>query len=58
MTNFDKQRIENAVWTLLQYEYELKAFMSELGVEQWDYDKVVNVLEMVQKNVTKIDVEC
>lgn len=52
MNNFDKQRIENAIWTIGQYEYEVKQIAIEIGFDSWDWEKVVDVLSEVKEHLT------
>lgn len=49
MNNFDIQRIENAIWILSQYEYELKEKMQkDLDLHAWDCNKVFDILEEIK----------
>lgn len=44
MTRYDKQRIENAIWVLEQYDYEIRQIARSLEYHNWDIEKVFDVL--------------
>lgn len=50
MLNFDKQRIENAIWVLKQYEDEVRE-LAKLGafIDNFDCDSTFAVLDEVQE---------
>lgn len=53
MTDFDKQRIENAIWILQQYEDEVREFaVIESCFDSWDCDKLFDILDTVKKQLT------
>lgn len=54
MNNFDKQRIENAIWTLLNYEYEL-IDLTETIEDRLPYEMkdAMSLLKDVQKELNK-----
>ena len=53
MNNFDKQRIENEIWILEQYEYEIKQIARERYFDSWDYDRVFEILAEVKEQLNK-----
>ena len=54
MNKLDLQRIENAIWTLKQYKYEIKIIAEqELKFSDFDCDKVFDILEEVEMEVYK-----
>ena len=48
MTQYDKQRIENAIWVLEQYEDEIYRIARDLEYHNWDIEKVFDVLGEVK----------
>lgn len=44
MNQYDKQRIENAIWVLEQYDYEIRQIARDLEYHNWDIEKVFDVL--------------
>lgn len=53
MNNFDMQRIENAIWVLSQYEYEIKEIANDLDIHTWDCNKVFDILEEIKVGLNK-----
>lgn len=51
MSNFDKQRIENAIWVLEQYSYEITQIAKEREYHVWDCEKVFDVLGEVKEQL-------
>lgn len=48
MNVFDKQRIENAIWTLEQYEYEIKQIVEEKGWYSGDNEQMFDILSDIK----------
>lgn len=53
MNNFDKQRIENAIWILNQYEEEIRQIAKEKDFDTWDCDKVFNILDEIKEKLQR-----
>ena len=54
MDKFDLQRIENAIWILEQYKYEIKIIAeTKLDFHDWDSDRVFDFLEEVKEEICK-----
>lgn len=57
MNDFDKLRIENAIWTLLQYKYELIGMVEDMEDEEnWfsgDMKSALNLLEDIEYQVLR-----
>lgn len=51
MNDFDKQRIENAIWILNQYEEEIREIAKEKDFDTWDCDKVFNILGEIKERL-------
>jgi hypothetical protein len=51
MNDFDKQRIENAIWILEQYSYEITQIAKERDFHSWDCEKVFDVLGEVKEQL-------
>ena len=51
MSDFDKQRIENAIWVLEQYSYEITQIAKELDFHNWDCEKVFDILGEVKERL-------
>jgi hypothetical protein len=51
MNNFDKQRIENAIWILEQYDYEIRQIAKERDFHSWDCEKVFDILAEVKEQL-------
>lgn len=51
MNIFDKQRIESAIWTLNQYEYEIRQVAKDLEWHTWDCEKVFDILNDVKSHL-------
>ena len=51
MNSFDKQRIENAIWILEQYSYEIKQIAREIGFDSWESNKIFDVLEEIKEQL-------
>ena len=52
MNTFDKQRIENAIWILEQYDYEIRQIARDLEWPTWDCESVFNVLGEVKEHLS------
>ena len=48
MTNFDMQRIENAVWTLLQYQDDIISRASDMKLEDYEIKNMFKTLYYVR----------
>lgn len=53
MNKFDKQRIENAIWTLLQYQNDIRNMASEIKVDEHEIRAMFRTLLYIECNVTK-----
>lgn len=51
MNTFDKQRVENAIWILKQYEDEIREIAKLGSFYSWDCDTVFDVLNVVKLNL-------
>ena len=51
MNNFDKQRIENAIWILEQYDYEIRQIAKERNYGALDCNKMFDVLAEVKEQL-------
>lgn len=51
MNSFDKQRIENAIWILEQYSYEITQIAKNLEWHTWDCESLFDVLGEVKKQL-------
>ena len=56
MNKFDKQRIENALWTLLQYNDELRDVLVDVFADdKWTYAR--DVIEVMNQTLYKLQNE-
>ena len=56
MNKFDKQRIENAIWTLLQYNDELRDVLEDVfSDDKWTYAR--DVIEVLEQTLYKLQNE-
>ena len=56
MNKFDKQRIENALWTLLQYDDELCDVLEDVFADdKWTYAR--DVIEVMEQTLYKLQNE-
>lgn len=53
MNEFDKQRIENAIWTLLQYEYDDEFKQIIKDIDEWNYEKFLWFLNKIKEQLSK-----
>ena len=53
MDEFDKKRIENAIWTLLQYQNEIKEMSTEIKLDRYEVASMFKTLHHVYGNVSK-----
>lgn len=54
MNKFDKQRIENAIWVLLQYEYELVDLVGFLEDRlSYEMKDAISLLKDVQEELNR-----
>ena len=51
MNNFDKQRIENAIWILEKYDDVIRRIAKAKGYDVWDCEKALDILEEVKEEV-------
>ena len=55
MNGFDKLRVENAIWTLEQYNYAIEQLAKESGYfDTLDCEKAFDVLKVVKGMLTRI----
>lgn len=61
MTNFDMQRIENAVWTLFQYQEEIEGMAVDMKLDRCELEAMFGTLSYVrglsEKSMVRDDVE-
>ena len=56
MNKFDKQRIENALWTLLQYDDELRDVLEDVFADdKWTYAR--DAIEVMEQTLYKLQNE-
>lgn len=48
MYEADKQRIENAVWTLFQYQQEIEELSSQIKLDKHELEAMFRVLSYVR----------
>ena len=53
LNEFDKQRIENAIWTLLQYQDDIINMASEIKLDDHEIRAMFRTLSHVEGNVSK-----
>lgn len=54
MNEYDKQRVENAIWVLLQYEYELVDLVCSLEDRlSYEMKEAMSLLKEVQEELCK-----
>lgn len=53
MDKFDKQRIENAIWTLLQYHDEIVNSSDEMKIDRYEVESMFKTLYHVLGLCTK-----
>ena len=51
MNAFDKQRIENAIWILEQYDYEIRQIAKKREFDSIDCNKMFDVLAEVKEQL-------
>ena len=51
MDKQDKQRIENAIWTLFQYQDEIKEMSSDIKLDRYEISRLFHTLHYVYGNV-------
>jgi len=56
MDNFDKHRIENAIWTLFQYQDDIENMSTEMKLDRYEVEAMFRTLYYVQGNVSKSSV--
>ena len=53
INEFDKQRIENAIWTLFQYQNDIRNMASEMKLDEHEIGAMFRTLIYVEGNVIK-----
>lgn len=53
MNIFDEQRIENAVWTLLQYQDDIENMATDMKLNRYEVEAMFNTLSYVHANISK-----
>lgn len=54
MNNFDKQRIENAIWILEQHYYDVKCVMLDCHMNSADCNRLFAMLGEVKEYIKEI----
>lgn len=50
MTNYDKARVENSIWILLQYKDEITDILAD---NEWDHYDFINMLQDIKEAMEK-----
>ena len=50
MNEFDMRRVENAIWTLAQYDWEIREILKEEG-SSWDGENLFKHLRTVKEYI-------
>ena len=53
MNEQDKQRIENAIWTLLQYQDDIENMSAEMKLDRYEVEAMFKTLNYVYANTSK-----
>ena len=53
MNEFDKQRIENAAWTLFQYQEDIKNMATEMRLDRYEIEVMFKTLCYIQGTMSK-----
>ena len=53
MSEHDKRRIEDAIWTLLVYQNDIAEMSSEIKLDRHELDSMFKTLHYVYGNVSK-----
>ena len=53
MDNNDKQRVENAIWTLFQYHNEIKEMSTELRIDRYEIGEMFKTLHLIYGRVSE-----
>ena len=53
MSEQDKQRLENAIWTIFQYQNEIKEMATEIKLDRYELASMLKTLHYVYCNVIK-----
>lgn len=51
MNNFDKQRIENAIWTLQMYYLQIAKIGENKGYHSFDIDRAIDFLTEIKEGL-------
>lgn len=50
MNEFDMRRVENAIWTLERYDWEIRGIIKEDG-DAWEGEKLFSLLDDVKQYI-------
>lgn len=53
MEKFDKQRIENAAWTLFQYQDDIENMAKDMKLDRYEVEAMFRTLNYVRGIVSK-----
>ena len=53
MDKNDKQRIENAIWTLLQYDNEIREMSSDLRIDRYEIGEMFETLHLIYGKISE-----
>jgi hypothetical protein len=53
MNEFDKQRIENAAWTLFQYQEDIENMATEMKLDRYEIEVMFKTLCYIQGTMSK-----